>query len=321
MSIAERIRSRSPFFRVFGDNKDFGSSNDQFGEVESGTVVVTPQFARQIVAENVRREGETPRFGQIEASINDGSGPFSTDELRSILSEFAGSVSAPVRFELSGTALEGSEIGTSDGFGFQTEIAANFDGDVDVFTSADAEAFTDDRLFIVNGTGDQSTVSLYETEAREKLLGEAILRDAGDVSEFVDRLRTTTTDDLDALGIETVGPSQQTRESRQRRETREAARDAAEDAGVDLEEFGIDARADGEVIVQDRDTNQTRTIDPDEDLGDAIADQTDGGSFEPTSSSSTDTTSNVPSVDDLGGGRLAAIVAIGAAVLYGVTQS
>jgi len=156
--------------------------------------------------------------------------------------------------------------------------------------------------------------------------GAVVFPSQAEASDFWDAVDLLSEDAATRLTADALGDApdlaERMAERRDRIDNREAARDAAEAAGVDVEEFNIDARADGTVVLQDRDTNQTRTIDPDEDLGDAINQQTDGDSFEPTSSSSSnDATSPGPSVDDLGGSRVAAAVALGAAILFGMTQS
>jgi hypothetical protein len=109
--------------------------------------------------------------------------------------------------------------------------------------------------------------------------------------------------------------------------------DALKESKYDADNWNTDARADGTLILQDPETNRTRTIEAGsgesgiysavESLGSSDSKTTStGDSFDPTaSSSSSDATSPGPSVDDLGGGRLAAAVAIGAAILYGATQS
>jgi pyruvate/2-oxoglutarate dehydrogenase complex dihydrolipoamide acyltransferase (E2) component len=185
-----------------------------------------------------------------------------------------------------------------------------------------AAAPESESAFITDVNG-RLRLTQYQTSAKENKLFSLGFPDESELQDFVDNIRALRSGAVESPQFErSADVVERTAERRERRDVREAAREAAREAGVDLDEFGIDARADGTIVLQDRDTNQTRTIDPDEDLGNAIAEQTDGDSFEPTSSSSSiDTISNVPSVDDLGGGRLAAIAAIGAAILYGATQS
>jgi len=198
-----------------------------------------------------------------------------------------------------------------------SEFAADF---------SDARFLLDsDRTRVVDSGGTRS-LSFYQTEDRSELIGSVAVADEGSrVLDFARALVDARPAVLETLSADVFSVDRSVQEqqsdARARRQNREAAREAAESADVDLNEFGTDARADGTIVLQDRDTGRTRTIDPDEDLGDAIDQQTDGGSFEPTSSSSNDARSPRPSVDDLGGGRLAAIAAIGAAILYGVTQS
>jgi len=230
-------------------------------------------------------------------------------------------------------------VGPADASGRRRELKveeANLSDAQFAVTDGTAEAFarldepTAERLFIAST--DNTGATLYETKALEEQVARIEGPDLEAVDQVVTAFASIGPDDIATLRergtLDQWSEPAENREERQaRRQTRDAARDAAEAAGIDLDEFDVAAAygpdADpGTVVIQDKDTNQTRRIDPDEDLGDAIDQQTDGGSFEPTSSSSSnDATSPGTSVDDLGGGRLAAIAAIGAAILYGVTQS
>jgi len=309
MSVIDRIAARSPFF------------SDQVVDVEDGAVVVDRELARQITMEARRAAGQTPSFGGIEATLAGEDGSVSESTVRDAIASFAASTDAAVRVEGSAVPFDPESIdgASTDALDFET-IRANFGGDADVFTSADADELLGEELYIVNMPGGQSSVSLYETADREELLGEATLRDASAVSEFVDRLRTTTTDDLDALGIEAVGPSEQTRESRQRRETRQAGREAAEAAGVDLDEFDVGATAEGEVILQDEDTGRTRTIDADTSggLGAALDAETSGGEFV---ADAADSAAGSTSAGGLGARAVAAIVLLLGAIAAAVGWS
>jgi hypothetical protein len=106
--------------------------------------------------------------------------------------------------------------------------------------------------------------------------------EASDFWDAVDLLPEGAAERLtpDALG-DAPDLAERMADRRDRIDNREAARDAAESAGVDLDEFGIDARADGTVVVQDRDTGRTRTIDADAPggVGSAIDAATGDGQF------------------------------------------
>jgi len=106
-----------------------------------------------------------------------------------------------------------------------------------------------------------------------------------------------------------------------------SAKEKLRESGVELDGLTIDVINDAtEIVVVDNETNESRTVEFDGNLTRSDT-PLDLGSDEITtldpdsSARSNDTTSNVPSVDNLGGGRLAAAVAIGAAIIYGVTQS
>lgn len=130
--------------------------------------------------------------------------------------------------------------------------------------------------------------------------------------------------------VETEMPQDQRAE--RRRELRDDVDEALESAGYDPERWNTDARADGTLILQDPESNKTKTIEPDsgesgidsavESLGSSSDSSTSNDTYNPDQSASSDNTNSPgPSVDDLGGGRLAAIAAIGAAILYEAIQS
>jgi hypothetical protein len=155
-----------------------------------------------------------------------------------------------------------------------------------------------DRLFVTNAPGNTEagrSVSVYPTASKQSPDGPTgtVLFDSGDdlytafsVLDDVgpDDVRQLTNDQIvtgteGAAFAESVGEARDERDAR--RSNREAARDAAKTAGVDLDEYAIDARADGEVILQDRDTGRTRTIDADADggLASELDAETSGGEF------------------------------------------
>jgi len=142
------------------------------------------------------------------------------------------------------------------------------------------------------------------------------MEEFGDVIKHVEGSRRDTP--ISELAGGTPELSDRIAERQARTETRQAARDAAEAAGVDSDEFGIDARADGTIVLQDRDTNQTRTIDPDEDLGDAIYQQTDGGEFV---ADAADPAAGATSGDGLGARVVAAVVLLLGAIAAAVGWS
>ena len=118
------------------------------------------------------------------------------------------------------------------------------------------------------------------------------------------------------------------RRKRRRSEAREEAKSIAEEAGLSLEEYAIDATADGVVTIQDRDTNRTRTIDPDsgESGIDSAVESLDSSSDSSTSDS--DSTGgeqdSSPGGESEGLGQIGGtmlVAAIATAVYYGVTQT
>jgi len=142
-----------------------------------------------------------------------------------------------------------------------------------------------DRAFTTNAPGNTAgeySVSLYESGERSDLQGSIMFEDAEDVEPFLSALSNLPegVDPSAALeGSDAIEAA--TGRSRQRRRILEAGREAAEAAGVDLDEFDVGATAEGEVILQDEDTGRTRTIDADTSggLGAALDAETSGGEF------------------------------------------
>ncbi len=108
--------------------------------------------------------------------------------------------------------------------------------------------------------------------------------------------------------------------------------DALKKSKYDSDNWNTDARADGTLILQDPETNKTKTIEPDsgesgidsavESLDSDSDSSADTGTYDPdTSGEGGRANTDVPGVDDLDGGRIAAALAVGGAVLYGVMQS
>jgi len=142
---------------------------------------------------------------------------------------------------------------------FDDPVRASFEGDAEAFANVSTETLLSDRIF-KSRVNDRATVSIYETADRENIQATAELPN-GRLGDFLDRLRTTTTDDLSAAGIEPIGVPEETQERRTRRELRETARDALPSVVDDPDAYGVDARADGSLILQDRDTGRTETVD------------------------------------------------------------
>jgi len=210
----------------------------------------------------------------------------------------------------------------------------------DVVSKLAAVDLSSDRLFVTNAPGNAAagrSLSLYPTEQRDSSpLGSLLFEDRGGLSTVLSTLSDVSSEDVQRLDNSEIisGPSgsafsDDVSSAAETAETRRQLRDrldqTLEAEGYEPDRWNTDARADGTLILQDPETNQTRTIDPDDDLGSAISEQTADGSFETTSSSSSTSasrsSSSMPSVDDLGGSRVAAAVALGAAILFGMTQS
>jgi len=176
--------------------------------------------------------------------------------------------------------------------------------------------------------------ALLTEREREIVSGEADVSDSyryQTVSRVRSRLQRLE-DDLDALGIEAVGMSQDRQDRRTRRSLREQLDQTLEAEGYDPDEWNTDARADGTLILQDPETNKTKTIEPDsgesgidsavESLDSDSDSSADTGTYDPdTSGEGGRANTDVPGVDGLDSGRIAAALAVAGAVLYGVMQS
>jgi hypothetical protein len=142
------------------------------------------------------------------------------------------------------------------------------------------EELTTDNVTTIRSGGDE-TINFGNRTRLSLTFDDA----SGEAStEFWDALQELDDSTLSETTVADIGQDaalvERREESIDRQRARESARDAAEAAGVDLDEFGIDARADGSVILQDRETGQTRTIDADTDgLGAALEAETSGGEF------------------------------------------
>jgi hypothetical protein len=156
---------------------------------------------------------------------------------------------------------------------------------VEAVLEAIANEADGERYFTTNAPGNaaaERSITLYESENRENIVGNVLIGDEQFSAAIGETLREAGPDAIPDGESFSAGDIQDaTQDARSRTANREAARKAAEGAGVDLEEFGIDARADGTVVLQDRDTGQTRTIDADtsDGLGAALDAETSGGEF------------------------------------------
>jgi len=218
------------------------------------------------------------------------------------------------------------------------------DFDVEFFVNGEKvdsknDVRSDDRMF--SSYGLQSDQTQPRHRGGPETISQSVNAEPGDKLRVeVDEFGGGAVDLETTLGevVTGSGPSDLDREPDNsgavvRDRLRDKLDDALKESKYDADNWNTDARADGTLILQDPETNRTRTIEAGsgesgiysavESLGSSDSKTTStGDSFDPTaSSSSSDATSPGPSVDDLGGGRLAAAVAIGAAILYGATQS
>jgi hypothetical protein len=167
-----------------------------------------------------------------------------------------------------------------------TDTPVRIAGEVDPEALAGFPTLDSNRTF-TSRQNDRISVTVYDedrTRPSDEYPTLEFQAGSGRLAEFVGAIRTLPADAIASnLGaIETdTDLVDEAAEREVRRETRQAGREAAEAAGVDLDEFGIGATAEGEVIVQDRDTGRTRTIDANAPggVGSAIDAATGDGQF------------------------------------------
>jgi len=177
----------------------------------------------------------------------------------------------------------------------------------------------DKRIFSTGGGGTQ-TLTLYETGDREEILTslEFDSSKSYDLAEAITEARPKV---LESLTSSVWSTNSEIREEQQDRQTRRELRNqldsAVESAGYDDDEWNTGARADGTLILQDPETNRTRTIEAGDDL-DSTVDSFGGDSdVQPESD---DGSEQGGSGDGLDRRAIGAGLIVAAAAAYGVTQ-
>jgi hypothetical protein len=193
--------------------------------------------------------------------------------------------------------LDPSETFEDVGTGLSEEEAVDILSETEIRASGEELTREDLATYVDAGLGSERTftsrqndrvsVTLYDADRTRPVEGVPTIEFLGDsgerpVREFLAALRTVGPESVDP---DAIGRSEElirrAAERDVRRETRQAGREAAEAAGVDLNEFDVGATAEGEVILQDEDTGRTRTIDADAPggVGSAIDAATGDGQF------------------------------------------
>ena len=148
------------------------------------------------------------------------------------------------------------------------------------------------------------------------------------ITRFLDAVRTVGADQINPDAIGRDGALIEAAEEREtRRDLRDSLDSALEAEGYDPDRWNTDARADGTLILQDPETNKTKTIEPDsgESGIDSAVESLDSSSDSSTSDSDStggeQNSSPSGGADDLGQvGGIMLVAAIATAVYYGVTQ-
>jgi len=180
-----------------------------------------------------------------------------------------------------------------------------------------------DQLF-VSVVNDRKTLSAYETADRNDRLGSVTI-DPTDTPNAATRLLNALQD----LGPETAREAaaggvtldeelaENAADRQTRRELRNSLDSALEAEGYDADRWNTDARADGTLILQDPETNRTRTIEAGDDL-DSTVDSFGGDSdVQPESD---DGGSGEQGGDGLDRRAIGAGLIVAAAAAYGVLQ-
>jgi len=262
----------------------------------------------------------------LDAAIQRAGETVREDEPVNVARDFAISADGSVEF-----------VGPADASGRRRDLKveeANLSDAQFAVTDGTAEAFarlddpTADRLFIAST--DNTGATLYETKALEEQVARIEGPDLEAVDQVVTAFASIGPDDIATLRergtLDQWSEPAANREERQtRRQTREAARDAAEAAGIDLDEFDVTAAygpdADsGDVVIQDKDTGQTRRIDADTSggIGEALDAETSGGEFV---ADAADPAAGATSADGLGARAVAVIVLLLGAIAAAVGWS
>lgn len=203
---------------------------------------------------------------QVVEAIDDRTGP---------TIEYSGETSAA---ETYGEAL--TELGD--------DVRVSGDGVLDRLRKLGSGALDAENVFTTNAPGNteaEYNLTVYESGDYTDRVGSVTFEDDADVTPFLNAVAGAPGDVAGYIeGSAAIEEAAARRDAR--RETRETARDAAEAAGVDLEEFEVAAAygedlEPGTVTVRDRDTGETRRIAADAPggVGSAIDAATGDGQF------------------------------------------
>jgi len=189
-----------------------------------------------------------------------------------------------------------------------------------------------DRIFVTNAPGNREagrSVSLYESASKDRApIGSILLESGGDLSTVFSALSDVSPADVRRLdnsqtvsgteGSDFAGDVADAAAARDtRRELRNSLDSALEAEGYDPSEWNTDARADGTLILQDPETNRTRTIEAGDDL-DSTVDSFGGDSdVQPESDGGG---SGEQGGDGLDRRAIGAGLIVAAAAAYGVLQ-
>jgi len=138
--------------------------------------------------------------------------------------------------------------------------------------SSGSEILDADAAFSTNAPGNREaefSLSVYDSGAYEDRIGSVLFEDEADVTPFLNAVAGSSIDARDYIeGSASIEQARQ--DSRTRRELRNQLDSALESAGYDDDEWNTGARADGTLILQDPETNRTRTIEAGDDLDSTV---------------------------------------------------
>ena len=139
----------------------------------------------------------------------------------------------------------------------------------------------------------------------------------GRVSDLLDGIGQTGDPEASEHGMSASDEAQAAR--RELRDRTDSLLEEADD--IDADEWNTDARADGTIVLQDPDSNKTRTIEPDDD-SDSIEATVDtfGASDDSQSGASPEPSPTDPDGFEIDERAVAAVVVAVVAIAYGVTR-
>jgi len=208
------------------------------------------------------------------------------------------------------------------------DVTAGATGGFTDALEAIASGVSGDRLFTTNAPGNEAaerSITVYESEDYENIVGSVLVGDEDGLDSvlgsLVGTLREAGPEAVpagDSFGDGAEAIEEARSDSRTRRSLREQLDQTLEAEGYDPEAWNTDARADGTLILQDPETNRTRTIEAGDDLDTTV--DSFGGDSDVQPESDDGSRQSGSGGDGLDRRAIGAAAIVAAAAAYGVTQ-